>query len=129
EECDVGAGRALLVGIEEVVDGRVVLVDRLLDEPQPERARVEGDVLRRVTRDARHVVDAVKPHPPILPAMRAVVIVDGRLELEERPDPERGEGELRVRVQAAGVNTADLMQRAGHYPAPAGAPADIPGLE
>jgi NADPH:quinone reductase-like Zn-dependent oxidoreductase len=34
-----------------------------------------------------------------------------------------------VRVQAAGINGADLMQRAGHYPPPAGTPADQPGLE
>ena len=44
EERDVGAGRALLVGVEEVVDGRVVLVDGLLHEPQPEHAGVEVDV-------------------------------------------------------------------------------------
>jgi putative PIG3 family NAD(P)H quinone oxidoreductase len=37
--------------------------------------------------------------------------------------------QVRVRVRAAGLNRADLSQRAGHYPAPAGAPADIPGLE
>jgi NADPH2:quinone reductase len=61
--------------------------------------------------------------------MRAVVIVDGRLELQERPDPVPGEGELLIRVHAAGINNADLIQRAGHYPAPPGSPADIPGLE
>ena len=44
EERDVGAGAALLVRVEQVVDGRVVLVDRLLDEPQPEDADVELDV-------------------------------------------------------------------------------------
>ena len=38
EERDVGAGAALLVRVEEVVDGRVVLVDRLLDQPQSEHA-------------------------------------------------------------------------------------------
>lgn len=36
---------------------------------------------------------------------------------------------VRVRVHAAGLNRADLLQRRGLYPAPAGAPADIPGLE
>jgi NADPH:quinone reductase-like Zn-dependent oxidoreductase len=61
--------------------------------------------------------------------MRAVVIVDGRLELQERPDPVPGDGELLIRVHAAGINNADLIQRAGHYPAPPGSPADIPGLE
>jgi NADPH:quinone reductase len=61
--------------------------------------------------------------------MRAAVIRDGELVVGERPDPEPGDGELLVRVRAAGVNNADLAQRAGQYPAPPGAPADIPGLE
>ena len=60
EERDVAARRSVLVRVEEVVDGRVVLVDRLLHEPQAEDARVEVDVSRRVARDARHVVDAVE---------------------------------------------------------------------
>jgi putative PIG3 family NAD(P)H quinone oxidoreductase len=38
-------------------------------------------------------------------------------------------GHVRVAVRFAGVNRADLLQRAGMYPAPPGAPADIPGLE
>src|SRR5450755_2819748 len=37
--------------------------------------------------------------------------------------------EILVRVHAAGVNRADILQRRGHYPAPAGSPADILGLE
>jgi NADPH:quinone reductase-like Zn-dependent oxidoreductase len=61
--------------------------------------------------------------------MRAAVIVAGRLEIEDRPDPVAGDGEIVVRVRAAGVNGADLMQRAGRYPPPPGAPVDIPGLE
>jgi NADPH:quinone reductase-like Zn-dependent oxidoreductase len=61
--------------------------------------------------------------------MRAAVIDDGRLQIEERPDPELREGEVLIRVRAAGINAADLAQRAGRYPAPPGAPADIPGLE
>jgi NADPH2:quinone reductase len=61
--------------------------------------------------------------------MRAVVIVDGRLEIQERPDPVPGDGEVLIRVRAAGINGADLMQRAGNYPPPPGAPPDIPGLE
>ena len=48
EERDVAAGRPVLVGVEEVVDGRVVLVDRLLHEPEAENACVEVDVPRRV---------------------------------------------------------------------------------
>src|SRR5437763_5367657 len=61
--------------------------------------------------------------------MRAAVIVEGRIEIQERPDPVPGEGEILIRVRAAGVNGADLMQRAGRYPPPPGVPPDIPGLE
>jgi len=65
--------------------------------------------------------------------MRAVVI--GKpggpevLSMEERPVPQPGPGEIRVRVHASALNRADLLQRRGNYPAPPGAPADIPGLE
>jgi NADPH2:quinone reductase len=61
--------------------------------------------------------------------MRAAVIVDGRLEIQERPDPVPGDGEVLIRVRASGINGADIFQRAGNYPAPPGAPQDIPGLE
>ena len=61
--------------------------------------------------------------------MRAVTIQDGELVVEERPDPEPGKGELLVRVRAAGLNGADMLQLKGAYPAPPGSPADIPGLE
>ncbi len=61
--------------------------------------------------------------------MRAVVIRNGALAFEEQPDPEPKAGELLVDVRAAGINGADLSQRAGRYPAPEGAPQDIPGLE
>ena len=63
------------------------------------------------------------------PPVRAVTIRDGELVVEERPDPEPGKGELLVRVRAAGLNGADMLQRRGAYPAPPGSPADIPGLE
>jgi putative PIG3 family NAD(P)H quinone oxidoreductase len=61
--------------------------------------------------------------------VRAVTIRDGSLVVEERPDPEPGKGELLVRVRAAGVNGADMLQRRGAYAAPPGSPPDIPGLE
>jgi NADPH2:quinone reductase len=51
------------------------------------------------------------------------------LELREVPEPRVPAFHVGVRVRAVGVNRADLLQRAGHYPAPAGVPADIPGLE
>jgi NADPH:quinone reductase len=61
--------------------------------------------------------------------MRAVTIRDKQLSVEDHPDPEPGAGECLVRVRAAGLNGADIMQLRGHYPAPPGAPQDIPGLE
>jgi NADPH:quinone reductase-like Zn-dependent oxidoreductase len=61
--------------------------------------------------------------------MHAVVIRDSQLHWEERDDPVPGDTELLVAVRAAGINGADVIQRAGLYPAPAGSPADIPGLE
>ncbi len=65
--------------------------------------------------------------------MKAIVItgVGGPEVMEVRevatPEP-RGE-QIRVRVRACGLNRADVLQTRGHYPAPAGVPADIPGLE
>jgi NADPH:quinone reductase len=47
---------------------------------------------------------------------------------EKRPMPTPGDGEILVKVAAAGVNRPDVMQRMGLYPPPPGAP-DIPGLE
>ena len=62
--------------------------------------------------------------------MRALVIQEGgRLVVEDRPVPEPGDHDVLVRVAGAGINRADLLQRAGRYPAPPGAPPDIPGLE
>ena len=65
--------------------------------------------------------------------MRAVVITKPGgpevLKVLERPTPAPAEGQLLVRIRASALNRADLLQREGHYPAPPGAPADIPGLE
>ncbi|MCQ9343539.1 NAD(P)H-quinone oxidoreductase [Corynebacterium kozikiae] len=61
--------------------------------------------------------------------MKAIVIVeDGNLELQEVPTPTLREGEALIRVHAAGVNRADLLQAAGHYPPPPGE-SEILGLE
>src|SRR6202142_4764856 len=51
-----------------------------------------------------------------------------QLRLTTRPTPRPAEGEVLVRVAAAGVNRPDVMQRQGRYPPPAGA-SDIPGME
>ena len=65
--------------------------------------------------------------------MRCVVFTGaGRAEVmavQERPDPQPGPDEVLVEARFAGLNPADLAQRAGRYPAPPGSPADIPGLE
>jgi NADPH:quinone reductase len=62
-------------------------------------------------------------------AVRAVTVAEGRLEWREHPDPDPGAGELLVDVRAAGLNSADMLQRRGLYPAPPGSPRDIPGME
>jgi NADPH:quinone reductase len=61
--------------------------------------------------------------------MKAATIRDGEVLVAEHADPEPGSGEVLVRVQAAGLNGADMLQRKGGYPAPPGVPPDIPGLE
>jgi NADPH:quinone reductase len=65
--------------------------------------------------------------------MRAAVITRPGgpevLEVQERPTPMPSDNEVLIRVHASALNRADLLQREGHYPAPPGAPADIPGLE
>ncbi|MDA8456241.1 NAD(P)H-quinone oxidoreductase [Acidovorax sp. GBBC 3334] len=50
------------------------------------------------------------------------------LRLAERPMPRHGAGELLIRVAASGINRPDVLQRKGHYAAPAGT-SDLPGLE
>ena len=65
--------------------------------------------------------------------MRAVIITRPGgpevLEIQDIALPEPVGDQVRVRVRAAGLNRADLSQRAGYYPAPPGSPANIPGLE
>lgn len=51
------------------------------------------------------------------------------VEVRDVPAPEPRGGQVRVRVRAAGVNRSELLQSRGQYPAPPGAPRDIPGLE
>jgi putative PIG3 family NAD(P)H quinone oxidoreductase len=65
--------------------------------------------------------------------MRAIVIREPGgpdvLEVREVARPRAGPGEALVRVASSGLNRADLLQRRGRYPVPAGYPQDIPGLE
>ena len=60
--------------------------------------------------------------------MKAIVIEEGELRVADVPPPELVPGALRIRVAAAGVNRADLMQRRGFYPPPPGA-SELLGLE
>src|SRR5205814_9931542 len=66
--------------------------------------------------------------------MKAITItsfggVEG-LEIRDVPDAPRASlDRVRVRVRAAGLNRADILQRLGRYPAPPGYPQDIPGIE
>jgi NADPH:quinone reductase len=62
------------------------------------------------------VVEITRPGPPVV------------LKIAERDVPTLAEGEVLIRVSAAGVNRPDVLQRQGHYPPPPGA-SDIPGLE
>ena len=75
---------------------------------------------------------AISANSPLPEKMTAIGIkAPGGPEMlvpEERPVPRPGDGELLIRVRAAGVNRPDVMQRMGLYPPPPGAP-DIPGLE
>jgi putative PIG3 family NAD(P)H quinone oxidoreductase len=65
--------------------------------------------------------------------MKAVVITrfggPEVLEIEDMPKPQPGPEEVLVRVWSTALNRADLLQRAGRYAAPPGAPENIPGLE
>jgi NADPH2:quinone reductase len=79
--------------------------------------------------EARHKEKDMGAIPDI---MRAV-IAEGSggpdvLKVVQRPVPRPGEGEILVKVRAAGVNRPDVLQRQGGYPPPPGAP-DILGLE
>src|SRR6266446_1905681 len=68
EEGQVESGAALVVAVEEVVDRRVVLVDRLLDQAQTQPARVEVHVGLRIAGDRCDVMNAFELHaPPNLP--------------------------------------------------------------
>lgn len=65
--------------------------------------------------------------------MKAIVITSAGgpsvLQAQERPNPIPGDYEVLIAVKAAGVNRPDIIQRKGHYAAPPGIVADIPGLE
>lgn len=61
--------------------------------------------------------------------MRAAIVTAEGLTVGEKANPVPGLGQLLVRVRGAGLNGADMLQVRGGYPAPAGSPPDVPGLE
>ena len=65
--------------------------------------------------------------------MKAVIITrpggSEVLEIQDRPTPEPGVGQIRVRVRASALNRADVLQRQGNYPVPPGYSAEIAGME
>jgi NADPH2:quinone reductase len=65
--------------------------------------------------------------------MKAIVITKPGgpevLQIQERPIPQPSVREVLIKVYAAGINRPDVAQRKGHYPPPAGASPDVPGLE
>ncbi len=65
--------------------------------------------------------------------MKAIVIKQPGgpevLQVTERPIPEPSSNEVLIKISAAGINRPDIAQRKGHYPPPANAPQDVPGLE
>lgn len=84
-----------------------------------------GVTVLRLRREEDHVTSS---------QMRAVVITTPGgpevLEIREVDPPEKPTADrVRVRVHAAGLNRADILQRLGKYPPPLGFPKDIPGLE
>jgi len=60
--------------------------------------------------------------------MRAIVVRNKQLYVEDVPPPTPGPDDVRILVRACGINRADLLQRDGHYPPPPGA-SDLLGLE
>lgn len=85
---------------------------------------------RGVVREASHGETVRMTIPTTMRA--AVITAPGGPEvfaIEQRPVPAPAADELLVRVRASAINRADILQRMGRYPAPAGVPADIPGLE
>lgn len=61
--------------------------------------------------------------------MLAATVDQGAVVVTQRHQPEPGNGQILVAIHGAGVNAADLLQIKGRYPAPAGVPEDILGLE
>lgn len=61
--------------------------------------------------------------------MKAVTFENQQILITEVPEPDCGSEDLLVKVCSAGINAADILQKRGLYPAPAGIPQNIPGLE
>jgi NADPH:quinone reductase len=87
-----------------------------------------GLVLRLVLRVASQGTTRYR----VVLMLAAVIVRPGGpdvLEVRDVPLPVPQASEVRIRVHASALNRADILQRRGKYPAPAGVPADIPGME
>ena len=84
---------------------------------------------RRVPRRFPREVTTSHPSSGRFQRMRAATVRDGEIVVEDHPEPTPGHGEVLIAVRAAALNGADMMQKRGLYPAPAGWPQDIPGLD
>jgi len=67
-------------------------------------------------KDAMKAIEISRPGPPEV------------LQLCQRPTPAPKQGQVLIKVHAAGINRPDVLQRTGNYPVPPGA-SDLPGLE
>ncbi len=96
--------------------------------PSPVRAR------RRSPSPVKHAAAGAAAAAPqaaqeeVKETMKCVVSQRGTLSVQERATPKPGKEEVLVRVRAAGLNQADLLQAQGKYPPPSGA-SDVLGLE
>jgi NADPH:quinone reductase len=75
------------------------------------------DIQNMTAENLMHVVEITRFGPPEVLALR------------QRDIPTPKDGEVLIRVEAAGVSRPDVLQRRGHYPPPAGSSSDLPGLE
>lgn len=97
--------------------------------PSPPKRRSPSPVRRRSPSPERaRAATATAPASDVPATMKCVVAKSGSAEVETRATPEPAKDEVLVRVHAAGLNQADLLQVAGKYPVPPGAP-DTLGLE
>ena len=123
KEGEVRSGAALLVGEEEVIDGRVVLVDGLLDQAEAEHSRVEVDVALGVLGYRGYVVDSLELHPVTYSILR---MSRGRRRTVKALVATRFGPRLPQRLLDLGRTPGAQHQRLGKHQRPATAELDDP---